>query len=803
MIIHYFKTTIRSLTKYKAQSIVSIIGITIGFTAFILGGYWNYWENNFDNFHPEVNRLYAITTTGIAKDATGKSEELNQLHKDDEEYFIKSLPEIEQRCSYTWHELRPEINGHSQKLHGIVTDTSFFNLFYARFVDGGYKSVPLNKQSVILTERTARKLFGSVQCAGKNFISGNSFTIAGVIKDYPENTEFILDYILLGEPTTNHVKRYTTYIRARKNIDINALKTKIESHKSIAKLEWEQESTKNWTFNLRSPAEVHLNCHAELKNRFRNIYILSIAGLLVFISSLMNLLVLFIGQQQQKERNNSFYISMGASPASLIIKSLSELALPLIIALCLSVCLIELLFPYYQEYTCWTRYGMYNDVAQRIGRSNLLEHALLYMCISTTLFMGISLIPIIHIVRNIFSQIKSKEKQTNPPVQLRRLLIIGQVGIGSLFFISSLVLFKQLHFIHYADKGISYQNVIQVNLGFTASHNQDIRILKSRILENSYVEKVSCITFPVFNERIDWYSVQETGMAFSPEDVGNKRTNYCLYVDNDYFSLFGLQLKAGSWITEQNPNDMLINETGFKQLGYKNLLNQKVCVPAGSDDPNIRVCGVINDFHYNSMQLPISPVFFCIATERVIEAVPAQYIYIRYKPGYQSETLAHLRKVIKEIDNNEVSEEKKIIELSSIMESFNKQEETIFTLFCLLAFLCILISTFGIFSLVSLSAEQRKKEIAIRKVNGATFNNILHLFFKEYFILVVIGNAIALSIGYLLMKQWLETYAYHTPLSWWLFVLIILFTCIIVILATFRQVSNAARTNPAEAVKTE
>lgn len=801
MLIQYFKTALRSLNKYKTQSAISIVGVAIGFTAFILGGYWYYWESNFDNFHPEADRLYAITTTGIAKNVSGGSDEINQLHRDDEAYFKQSMPEIEQVCSFTWHEVNPEINGNIHRIHGIIADSSFFNMFYSVCIDGGYKGEAFDKKSVILSEKTALKLFGTTKCTGKSFLSGTDYLVAGVMKNYPQNTEFILDYILLGESTPNNVHRYITYIRTKKNVDIKALRTKIEAHKSIAKTEWWQDSSEKWKFKLRTPAEVHLTCHPELNNRFRNIRILAIAGLLAFLSSLMNLLVLFIGQQ--KERKNGFYISLGASKYSLVIKSYTELLTPLLAGFLLSICLIELIFPYYQDYTAWQQYGMYANVSNRIQQSGLLSRTLLYMGVSCFLFILASLIPILSLVRSTFGQFKAKRVKVSTPVQLRRILIIGQVCIGSLFFISSLVLFKQLYFIQYADKGIDYRHVIQVDLGFETCGEHDIRIIKNEILENPYVEKVSFTYFPVFNERIDWFSENQTGLAFSPEEIGNKRDNYCLYVDQEYFSLFGIQLKAGTWIGEQNPYDLLVNETGFRQLGYKDLLSRKICFPEGVEIPDMKVCGVVNDFHYNSMQLPVSKIFYIVYGSKNAGVQPPHFIYVRYKPGHKEEVITHLGKVTQGLDKKEVSEDKKFVELATIVDGFNKQEETIFTLFSILAFICILISTFGIFSLVSLSTEQRKKEIAIRKVNGATFGDILQLFFREYLLLVVIGNAIALTLGYAMMNRWLETYAYHIPLSWWLFALVFLITCVIVILSIFRQVNRAARTNPADAVKAE
>ena len=177
----------------------------------------------------------------------------------------------------------------------------------------------------------------------------------------------------------------------------------------------------------------------------------------------------------------------------------------------------------------------------------------------------------------------------------------------------------------------------------------------------------------------------------------------------------------------------------------------------GETKTNLKVCGVIEDYIYAPLQYPVSKVFFRLHTDKdFADYYPIQYFYVRYTPGHKKEVLEHISKVTQKLN-----------------------------------------------SLVSLSAQQRKKEIAIRKVNGATFYHILQLFFREYLILVVISNLFALPIGYILMKRWLETYANHIHLTIWPFIAVFFITCVIVLLSIFRQVKEAALANPAESVKSE
>ena len=200
----------------------------------------------------------------------------------------------------------------------------------------------------------------------------------------------------------------------------------------------------------------------------------------------------------------------------------------------------------------------------------------------------------------------------------------------------------------------------------------------------------------------------------------------------------------------------------------------------------------------------ILPLFFTTYDNPTVKDFERPYlIYVRYAKGHKKEVLEHLREITSHIQNDNVNRNKMFTELSDLVDLFNRPEKVIFTIFSILSLVCILISTFGIYSLVSLATEQRRKEIAIRKVNGATFYHILQLFFREYFMLVALGNAFALPVGYLVTKRWLETYANHTTLPAWLFLLVFFFTSGIVLLSIFRQVKRAATTNPAEIIKTE
>ena len=673
MLSHYVKVSFRELLKYRTQSIVSIIGLAVGFTAFILGGYWLWWETHFDNFHPEADRLYCLTTEGLVKRANGTQSDLDQLHINDREELFKLLPEIEVSCSFNHLSFTLKQDNEAINLHGMESEQSFFDLFRADFIEGTHQGVIPDGSSVILTERTAHKLFGTTNCIGKEVVLDNNLrpSVVGIIRNYPDNTDLLFDFLLIRTPHPNHVKRMTTYVRLQKNANVANVRNKLAHYKSHAENKWDREQVKNWKINLLTASEVHLRCHPELTDRIRNIHILALAGTMAFLSALINLLVLFIGQQQRKQQKNRTYLCIGASTTSMITKSFIELALPLIIAFLISFCLIESIYPYYESYTTWHRYGIYENVSRHLSRTSLLGNTLSLAGICMLVFLLICYYPI----RNLL------EHKIQKPALFKQGLIIVQIFIGSLFFITSIGLFRQLHFILSKDKGIDYERVIQVDLGYDTSFQTDLSVLKPEMTNHPYVEEVTytCGNAPVFTEQGDWYGSFYSYFCFDPNEAEPNSYNSVIVADKDFFSFFKLQLKAGSWPTDATPYSYMVNATCLQTLGYTDLLERPIYIKGQASQA--RVCGVIKDYLYAPMQYPILPLFFTTYENPMVKDFERPYlIYVRYAKGHKKEVLEHLHEITSHIQNDNVNRSKMFTELSDLIDRFNRPESDLYHL---------------------------------------------------------------------------------------------------------------------------
>ncbi|MCD8167215.1 MAG: ABC transporter permease [Bacteroides sp.] len=420
----YVKIAFRAMKRYRVQHLITITAIAVGFTCFIMGAYWYYWEHHFDTFHPEHDRIYALTTYGLFRTADGKPAERHQVHFSVKQE-ITGFPEIESSTRTFWNSYYDE-NG---QLHmGLVVDTLFFSYFFSDFIEGTWIGIPFNHEYIVLTESMARRQFGDVYCVGERLqTERKSYVVAGVIKDYPANTEFLFEYLLLGTPGLNSMERAQTYVKVHRGTEMKKAWQKVEQVKYKGEVNYKTRDAEEWSFRLRSLPEIHLTCNHELNARFRNIRMLVLAGVLAFFSALINHLVLFIGQQQKRSLHNHTLSVIGAGTGSLVWKTVCELLLSLAVSFVLILVLIELVFPFFHNYTRLDGgEGMYMGYDRSIGFGNLMWTAVLVYLFCIVIYVGISLVPAVGMLRN---------RNTIVHTRWRRVLVALQVGIGSFFFL--------------------------------------------------------------------------------------------------------------------------------------------------------------------------------------------------------------------------------------------------------------------------------------------------------------------------------------------------------------------------------
>lgn len=786
MIFHYIKLSWRNILTYKTQSVISIMGLSVGFTAFMLATYWYYWEHNFDTFHPDWKKTYTIVTHNFSEDI----KILHQLNKEAAEHF-KKYPEIEDITLTDLSLFSPE--NQNRVWVGMKVQKNFFDFFHHEFIEGTHNGDTFDEKSVILTERMAKRLFGNTSCVGKTFSINDkiSFNIAGVIKDYPHHSSFQFEYLLLSPVKYNKAHRLPTYIRIKPNIDIENLKNKIANYR-IDKEDNAYNAYSKIHFELRKLPDIHL-IKPNLEARFRNITILFVGSALAFISSLMNLLVLFLSRQQVKLRYNELYRMIGASTRGLIAKGITELFVLLLISFIISMAMIEVLFPFYQEYTTIYSEGqIYTHFRQFLLKGDLMQMSVFIFAISGILFLLFSIVPIYLLIRG-------TKKSTS--FVFRDFLVAGQIFIGSLFLVTALAFYLQYQYTSDTDKGIVPDNIWQIDVGYFNASSPEFDSYLSKIKNSPYIDEVTTLTQGIFSSSGIYYGNEVKNISLE-EHPERKLQIHLFAIEPNFLTFFNLQMKAGNWFSHQeNISKYVTNEVGAKEINLNTDFNKRF--HDNSIEKDIQVIGVMKNYHYTSMQHPLQNVFFYIPSkeERQGMFLYTPYIYIKVLPENREKALAFVQQHYNELPNEEIPIDKRFTYLPEIMEELNASDNKMSWIFLVLASICISIAVLGIYSLVALSAEQRKKEIAIRKINGATFHSILKLFLKRYFIIAILSNMLALPLGYLFINKWLENYAYHFDLSIWLFVLVLLITSILVGFSVSKQVGKAMKINEADVLK--
>lgn len=791
---HYLKVAIRRLKLNRWYSVMNITALAVGFCCFVLSGYWFSWEHSFDGFHPQGDRTFQITRFGARTDVKLQAVCTPVVNRKQVDQILGAVPEIGRHCEVSdGATLTIDIGEEPYAVRLLHTDTAFFSFFSSRFVAGGYRGVPVDGKWVILTESLAKRLFPGRECVGEWFEMGGRRQVAGVISDYPEHSQFVFDCIVLERPGEFYTNWMKLFVRFTDRVRPGDVLQRLSALEAVAGGDETEGLERDQRYRIETLQDVHFSAGSS-EMRFRNIGVLYWAGWLVLLVVLANHLVLFFTMQQTRLGNHVTYMSFGASVRDLLAKYGVELLLPVVAGCFLSLLLMEVLFPYYRSFTVFDEQG-------RMALSDLYRYSAVHLALVVAAFCLLALLLLYWMVSR--STRRSSLVLFNLPL-LRRLAVTGQVFIGVLFAVASLSLYRQLLFAEQFGKGLDTAGVIELDMGYSNSqHRIDVGVLRERIAGHSAVRDIALSVSAAFAGPGSVPSALSNSLDLSSAD-GSLRYkgdfNVAVF-DEHYLSFWGFTLKEGVWPEGSDRESFLMNEAAARKIGGKGaglLVNDDFLFRAN------RVCGVVEDYHFAPVSDPVSPLFFHLLTGGHF-FLKYRYVYVRPETGRKEEAMALLRSVVDEVGvSHRIDRESVVIaEVDGLVRSFYRSERVMVCLFGGIALFSMLISAFAIYVLVSLSAEQRRKEMAIRKINGAVFADILRLFVREYLWLVVCANALAAPVGYLFMQRWLESFTYHIEPGVLFFVLIFAASLLLVYGAVALQVRRAMREDPARVIKSE
>lgn len=772
MIQHYFKIAFRNILKYKTQSIISILGLAVGFTCFALANLWIHYEMTYDAYHEGADRMYILckeSVFGVNGYSTSMPYPASTLLKND-------FPEVEAACAYTrWvQKVDLKANDCTVETNNIQADSCFMKMFNISILAGS-RDFMYSNDKIALTEDMAMRLFGSTDVLGKEVKNYNddTLTICAILSNL-DHSNLSFGYWEQGEYFRRWQNDWSNgsfeiIIKLRKGTDPIAFQKKLAANETKADPRDPRRVFEE--IRLMPLNEYHYSSiNRNQSFQFYYLILFSVAGGLVILCSLFNYLSLFITRMRIRGREIALRKVCGSSIGGVFILLSVEYLYIILLSGVLGMAFVETALPAFRRLS-----GV---------SGNIYGESLLY-------FAGILLLSLLLLVP--FAIRRSSTRNTGNKYALRKLSITFQLIIGILVTFCIIVMMKQIYYLTNTDLGWERKDIASINLLYP---DNDFEAIADKIKQFSCTREVvsgHCCLLP-----------QSSGLSQTftnwdgKEDAVKSIDMRCLWNCEKTVSFYNLKLLAGEMVKSTETNKIMINESAVKALGMSDPIGKKLYQQTQAST----IVGIIKDFHITAPTEPVQP--YVLVARDILKgmgfSIGKGQILIKFHDGKWKE----LKNRIDSMFSREYPEVRyRLYNTEEEYAGYLKSEDALIKLLSFVAMVCVLIAAFGIFSLITLSCEQRRKEIAVRKVNGATIRDILIMFVKEYMLLLVIAGVIAFPVGYVLMKRWLENYVEQTVISAWIYfaifggIMIVIFACI------GWRVWQAARQNPAEVIKSE
>ena len=787
MIKHCLKIAIRNLVKYKVQSAVSILGLAVGFVCFSLSLYWIHYEMTYDHFRQDADRIYMVRTNDEYTEGKISTRVPYSLAA----YLAQHFPDIAVAAPFHLISERISVNDKYQDAVFSSADSAWMNLMDIRIIKGNRNfMLPKDNAEIAITEEAAKKWFRTEDPIGKEVkMLRRTKKICAIVQAENRHTNFPFDFI--GNPELGKTWWYITWsilIKVKPDTDIEELESKINANlpaelkqvTSIRKTGIERIiltplSKLHYAKDFRDDKEAGIT--------FQYIIYFSIAGILIITCALINYLTLFINRMRVRQREMALRMIHGANIRSLVSLLTVEFLLLLACAVTTGFLLIEICFPSFIELT-----GI--DTA----KSSLYGEAFLFIGLISLIILT-AIIGLLYILyhRSLHLSLRYNTGRSTG-TQLRRGSIVLQLFVCLSFIGCTVLINQQLDYLRHRDLGLKIKNRGSFSVIGDMDYTPLIRKIKelpmiTEVMQPDYYPIVSQLT--AIGQFDNWEGLDIPIDTPVPVKL--------FLGKEDFFRFYDITLLAGEWLDDLSTyEDIIINESLARRMGWspqeaigKHIIQSYI---------TYTIVGVVKDCHYGAPTLPIPHTGFLVGEQMGLMQRSAGILF-KYKEGTWNEC----RKALEHLYQTECSPEN-ILRLNSEEEVYNnylRSEEMLTRLLSFASLVCILTAMFGIYSLVTLTCEQRRKEIAIRKVNGATVWSILFLFFREYLIMLCIAALFAFPITYVIIKQWILNYVRQVSISPLPFILILIGLALTVIAGISWRVWKAANENPAEVIKNE
>ncbi len=810
MFRNYFKVAMRNLLRNKTYSLINVLGLAIGIACCVLIMLFVTDELSYDRFHTKADRIYR---TALDAEMMGQKLQApispNPLAK----AMAEELPEVESTSRINPYRAEALVTWGEKKFYEKKTwawvDSTFFDIFDFEVVEGDANTALDKPNQLIISESAAEKYFGHEKPIGQILKLDNDrdYLVVALMRDMPSNSHFRYDFLasmfsLEDQGSDNWLSsNIYTYVLLKEGATESQVEAKFPALykskmgpqlKKMAGMDFDEFLAAGNRFEayLQPITDIHLggNLDWELQTNSdeKFIYIFSIIAFLVLLIASINFMNLATARSTKRAKEVGVRKVIGAPRSALIGQFLGEALLQSLLAMFLAVVFIELILPYFN-----------NIVGKNIslfgGKSFLFYVFLSSIFVIVGLFAGSY--PAFYLSGfRPATVLKGTVVKGSSGAKFRKALVVTQFAISVALIIGVLFVSKQLSYFRNADLGFDKEQLVMIEVNKRETVQQ-METVKSEILKHPNIVSMTAASFLPSNgdPNQNMFSVEKEG-------VEQHYPLWNMEADFDFIETMGLEIIEGRAFDRNLATDSItayvLNESAVKGFGWDNPIGKEVAemdVNPGSVKSG-KVIGVVKDFHTEGFNKQIKPM---------ILSVNPRYTYnvaIRVSSNNIAESLAYIEETWTGFEPEYPFHydflDQKFASLYSAEERLGK----VFLYFTLLA---IFIACLGLFGLASYTAEQRTKEIGIRKVLGASVGNITMLLTKEFILLVLISNIIAWPIAYLMMQKWLQTFAYPADITFWTFGLASILGLVIAVLTVSFQAIKAAVGNPVRALRYE
>jgi putative ABC transport system permease protein len=802
MIKNYLKTALRIMLRQKAYSAINVIGLSVGIAATLMILIYITDELSYDKMHKDGDRIYRVSISGRLQ---GNEFDGANSPAPVAEAMQKEIPEIEEVVRFGMWRTMPISYGEKAftEKRMLIADSNFFKFFNFEIIKGNPDEFLKGTNKLVITESMAKRYFGNEDPIGKILLRGADKTageVVGLVKDPPSNSHITFDVVLSGQSwdymkndewTSNNLY---TYFKVHRGADLDAVKKKLDAlvvKNAGAELErylgytYKQfvEAGNRYGLFFTPLLDIHLRSHLSEEitpnGNIQYLYIFGVIAAFIILIACINFMNLSTARSANRAKEVGVRKTIGAIRERLILQFLSESLLYSVLSTIVALAIIALTL------------DSFNLLSGKQLNFSIFSNPLIVAGLAVfTIIIGClaGSYPAFYLTAFKPTEVlKGKIRSGFRNSALRNVLVVFQFIISIALIFGSLVVYKQLHYMQEKNLGFEKENVVSLLHTFALGKNS--QAFKNEIASNPSFKGASFAN--QLPPNIGWNS------AFRKGGSDQDFLLYIYEVDHDHLQTMRYEMTEGRFYSKEFKSDtaaIILNESAYNAMGFKNLDEATVVTYRNATPRPLKVIGVLKDFNFQSLRDNIKPMAVLLGSE------PNYEMAIRLAAGNKQEQIETLEKIYKKYASGSP------FEYSFLDQNFDalfRAEQRMSQIILVFTILAIGIACLGLFGLAAYTAEQRAKEISIRKVMGASVSQLMVLMSKDFTILVMVAFVVATPIAWYFADTWLQGFANRISIDYTVVIISGIASFVIALLTISYQSLRAAKENPVNAMRSE